>query len=312
MAGSGLLPGLQLGKITPDGAAVVEPQPRHGSELVVATQNLCDITAWWASSTRINDLVVELEGDGVTAKVNTPIVDLLHGKVHSEDDVSIEQQQDALAQEPPGDPHGYLLVVRADDVVLAPRQPFADAGGDYTVDYKTGDITFAQDRTGQTIKVSYSKPQSSTWILKPYPGKKLRIEQAAAQFTTDIVMNGTLKFSVWGYVIAFAPELAQSNGGPYPDTTLIGLLSERYKTIQNFIEEALGAFPGIPAFGGAKRGLASNVYEFPFRYGTTRDLFSSAGMELHVDIENDVPYDGTLANATFYCTVDDDENWPAG
>lgn len=150
--------------------------------------------------------------------------------------------------------------------------------------------------------VSYSYAQTSGFIVAPDTGCYLDIESAEAQFSADAEMNDGINFQILGYIDVFAPQLLDTNGGPYPSGTRIPIKSQKYKTMANLIDEAMGSFPVVPAIGGS-RGTAQAVYGFPFRYGTVRRLLSSAGLQVRACLENDVPFGGERATATFYCVV---------
>jgi hypothetical protein len=213
---------------------------------------------------------------------------MTHGKVLDEEAVAEESDPD----------YKYLVTVTVDNIDKIQRNPFAESGGDYDVNYTTGQVTFFGSQSGKTVKASYNYANGSTWVMKPSSGKQLRIEQAEAQFSGDVVLNDTIKFGAWGLVDVFAPQLVPD---VIPSGTLIELLSTRYQRLDQIIDEALGSYPVIPAIGGSQRGNSTARYGFPFRYGTVRVISSSAGMELRVRLENDIKYGGERATATFYC-----------
>jgi len=279
----------------PDGHPILGTSPRQGSETIFATHDLCDPTSWYGESIRVTGEAMTDTGDGLTWSVAaTNFIDMTHGKVMNEDTYILEVD------------HEYAIKVYVDSVEMEQRAPFADSGGDYTVDYINGTVTFAVDQSGKTVTIDYSKAVGSCFILEPVEGKVLDIESAEAQFSADVVYNDTIIFEVYGYVIAFAPAMAQSNGGPLADFDLISLTQKKYKTLDQIIDEAMGSYPVIPAMGGGIRGGASPRHGFPFRYGTIRRLYHSLGMQLCVRLEGDTAFGGERATATFYCTSKDE------
>jgi hypothetical protein len=102
-----------------------------------------------------------------------------------------------------------------------------------------------------------------------------------------------------------AGDLA-SNGGTIPDLSQIVVALNVYDTLNQIVDEARGAYPQISANGGV-RGNATPREGFPFWYGTVRDLFAAGGMELHVSLENDTPFIGERATASFYCVSKEDK-----
>lgn len=255
--------------------------PRVGKELIAVTHNLSDPTTWYSDSVRVDDEILT-SNDGYTwQSININWIDLVHGKIFDED--SIKKDID----------HHYDVIIKIDNIIAEPREPYATDGGDYIINYKDGYITFLSDQNNKTITASYSYENGSTWYLIPDPGKKICIEEAEAQFSSDVIISNDITFEIWVY-------------NPYDLPNKFMYDSTSYKKITNFIDEALGSFPIIPAIGGIDRGTQNPVYGFPFRYGTVREALSSQGIELRVKIKNDQPFGGEYCTATFYCTVTDE------
>lgn len=291
-------PTVALNSEQADKAVKVAQVGRLGSEVIYATHNFCDPTTWYSTSERITDETLTDSGDGLMFTSSEPIwVDMTHGKVMDEEAVAAEMEPT----------HLYKVVVTVDSgggpVEMTQRAAFAASGGDYTVDYTTGQVTFSSSQSGNTVKASYSAMRDSVWVMRPTPGKVLKIESAEAQFSEDITMNDTIRFGAWGVADAFAPDLVPD---PIPSGTLIELMATRYQKLDQIIDEALGAYPMIPAMGGSARGNQQARYGFPFRYGAVRVLASSALMELRVRLEGDSVYGGERATATFYCASEDE------
>lgn len=271
-----------------DKAIRVAQVGRLGTEVIFATHDFCDKTTWFGDSERVTDEVLVDSGDGYTfTSSHINWIDMTHGKVFDEDVYAAEVD------------HNYSVVIKIDDIIVNQRPPFAISGGDYTVDYENGSITFANLQSGKTVEASYSYENGSTWYMRPLPGKKLSIESAEAQFSVDTIINDTIQFGAFGLVDVFAPQLVDN---PIPSGTLIPIATTRYKTLDQIIDEAIGSFPVIPALGGAVRGNLQARYGFPFRYGSVRVLNSLAGMELRVFLEGHQAFEGERATATFYCS----------
>jgi len=266
-------------KTDEDGNRLQVTEPRQGTELILVTHNFCDPTTWYTESGRVTDEGLSDSGDGLTWESAHPNwIDMTHGKVFDEDSLSTDVA------------HGYSVVVKVDAVTMTPRAPFATSGGDYTVDYKLGKITFAADQSGKTVTADYSYATTSNWRLEPLPGTRIDIESAEAQFSLDVGMNSAIMFDIYAY-----------NPMDLPNKVLIAQTA--YKKMSNIIDEAQGGYPVIKACGGSIRGLQNDIYGFPFRYGTVRKVLSSYGIELRVHVSDDIPFDGEHATATFYCTV---------
>jgi len=267
---------------------------RQGNETNWASHKFTDATSWYGTSIRVTEETLTDSGDGLTFESgHSPWVDMTHGKVWDEESLCEDV------------PHGYAVTVTVDAVEKTPRKPFAPSGGDYTVDYTTGKVTFAASQAGKTVKASYSYVVDSIWVLKPYVGYALDVEQAELQFSQDMVMKGAIVMAYFGSADHFAP-------GYFPPGTIIELGRQTYNKVHQLIDEAIGSFPVIGApVGGTSRGMQSPVYGFPFKYGAVRRLWSKWGMEVRIWVEDydgnkNVPFEGEHATGTFYCVSRDE------
>lgn len=272
-----------------DGTGKLVLGSRLGKEVIYATHNLCDPTTWYSESVRVTSKALT-DNAGVWESGDPNWIDMTHGKVFDEEGICEDQ-----AIFDPGNPHCYVVVVTVDAVPKTERAAFALSGGDYTVDYATGKVTpVLEDWTGKAVLASYSKAGTSEWVLTPTPGRGLQIEKAEVQFASNLDFNGSFRMTVYGYAAIFAPQLG------LPAGTRIPIESTMYKTIDQIIDEAVEAYPLIPALGGA-RGFTSPRQIFQFHYASARTAWSSLGMQIRVSIDGDQPYGGERATATFYC-----------
>lgn len=264
--------------MTSDGKPIYSAWPTEGTRKTFITGNWCDPTTWHQKAVRVVDEVADCSNPGtntVYAVDHVNLIDIYHGKITQEDFL-----QDA-------DSHSYRVVVKVDDVVKTERDPHVGSGGDYTVNYATGVITFASDRGNSVVKVTYHYANGSEYIIKPDAGKKLKIKTAEVQFTKDIGITDSVKFQL--YVA----------GNPYGNPVV-------YKTLMDYINEANGAYPEIAAMGTGWRGIPQNVVTFPWNYQAVTELKSSIGMEIRIKLEHEAPFTGTAATATFYCLSEDE------
>lgn len=278
-----------LGPSNPgDQVPLVATGPREGSEVIYATHNFCNKTTWYEGSVRVSDEVLTDSGDGLKwGSAHTFWIDMVHGRVMDED---------ALRQDIS---HGYLVVVTVDGVAKTQREAYEEDGGDFSVNYATGEVTFFASQSGKTVLTTYSYASSSEWILRPEAGKDLDLEMSEAQFSADIEMTDTLRFAIRGWAAVFAPEAVAAQ--QLQPTDLVELGVDRYLRFHQLADNALGSYPVVPALGGSSRGAAQAVYGFPFRYGTLRRLHSEYGMELRITLEHDRVFGGEYGTATFYC-----------
>jgi hypothetical protein len=277
-----------------DQLPLISSEPRIGTEVIYATHNYCDPTTWFGDSVRVEDEAATDDGDGLSwSLANGMLIDLTHGKIFDEDAYILDQQ---IANQ--GSPHGYAVVVHVNGVLKTQRAAFAPSGGDYTVAYGDGKIVFAASQAGNTVLVSYSYENGSTFYIVPDVDTDVDIEKAKAAWSANFVMNDSVQFQVWGYAAVFAPQLG------LPEGTKIPIQTTTYKTLAQLTAEASGFVPSaIPAAGGTVRGLAQPQHVVEFRYGTIRRLLSAYGIELRVKLEDDMPMGGDFTVATFYCVV---------
>lgn len=297
-------------KLDSSSRPVVVTEPRSGDDTVYTTHDFCDKCTWFGESVRVVDKTIT-SGDGGTTwdTGDGYIIDMISGRV--QDDDGLVEEQKLLN---PSDPHGYQVVVKIDGVLKTMREPFEASGGDYEVLWEAGQIRFFTPVTTGTVTASYSKAAGSTFFLKPLPDKILSIERAKTDFSENIVMLDGVEYSVWGYVWYFAKEYAEANSLPLD--MKIPLYTTKYKRMKQIQNEAEGSHPVLEFYGSTTeeralsqvefrrtaRGLSSKVQSIYFRYSTTRDLNSLAGLELRVKTSHDRPLGGDLATLTFYCT----------
>jgi hypothetical protein len=265
-----------------DGVPLNAEAMRTGSELILPTHNFCDPTTWYTESVRVENVALTDSGDGLTwTSAHPNWIDLTHGRIFDET---------ALC----GDvTHGYAIIVKSDGATLTERAPFSTSGGDYTVDYASGSVTFASSQAGKDVRAWYSRANGSMFALVPLNGRRVDIEKVKAQFSIDVEMNDSVVFEVWAY-------------NPYDLPNKVKVDETIYKTLENFIEESFDLDPVVPVVGGALRGVTSPIHTFKFAYRTIRSVRSSQGVELRVKLGSDTPFGGTRGTATFFCTVHDD------
>lgn len=272
-----------------EGFLRVSPEPRNGSLLNLISHNFCDPCTWFSTSVPVEDEALTPDANRrIFSSVNQHWIDLQHGRVSDEDDVA----------------SGYPVTVKIDGAVQTERPPFQDEGGDFWVDYEEGRVHFNEPvAEGAAVTASFHRANGSQWKLEPTSGKCLKIVGCEAQFSLDIIVNDTIVFEIFGYVEVFAPHLCTTYDppGPYPPGTQIPIQTVRYKTMYDFVNEANGSYPTIPAIGGPSRGIRTGILELPWRYQAVKMLRSSMGMKVEVYLQNGKPCDGALGTLIFLC-----------
>lgn len=287
----------------PDGIPVFANAPRDGSEWVVGTHNFCDPCSWFGDSIRVANETLTDSGDGLTftsAHVNW--IDMVSGRMHNDDVwVQIQQMMD------PADPHGYQVVVKVDGTEQTMRAPFATSGGDYEVNWDDGTVTFFSSKSGSVVTASYSYATTNTFYLRPMPGKRLAIEDAEADISSDVHMCDPIAYSAWH----FDPETM----------AYVCDMEAKYKRAGQIITEARGCYPEFTAIGASdeekqiedirefrrvSRGMKYNRQAIPFQYATVKWLRSAWMQEVRVYTASGDSLVGETVTMTFYCSESDE------
>lgn len=272
--------------IDDDGNMSQVPQPRPGTKFNVITHNWCDKTTWYQESVQSADETLTDSGNGLTFNsAHTFWIDMKHGKITDEDNIAASAGK-------------WLSTVTVNNVAKT-ESPAGTTSGDYQIDYRAGTLTFNASQTGNTVKASYWYAMSGAFTFKPLPGKKIKLLSVEVQFSKDLYLKDTLVFTPRGYAGVFAPQYVPVPFGP---SDLIPLQApNKYKRIWDFINEANGTYPVVPATGGPGwRGMTQDVITFPWNYVTRTDLYAQYGMEIRISMENNIEQGGELATATFY------------
>lgn len=258
-----------------DGNLIVSTFPADGLKRNEISMNWCDRTTWWSSAEHVTGEVATTSDPErkVWDLVHQNVIDTYHAKITGEEMLYI-----------------YRVAVSVGGVQKSEQDPHYGTGGDYTINYAEGTITFlASVPVGSDPVVSYYYENGSTWVMTPSSGEVWKLKGAECQFSEDVIIQDSLIYEVWAY-------------NPYdlPNKILVAS-PDYYKSIYDYLNDANKAYPVIPALGGPGwRGTtkATNVFSWDFQ--TTTDLVSSYGMELRVRLEHEQEFGGTFATGTFY------------
>lgn len=276
-----------------DGAPLLTARKPDGPKITFITPNWCDKTTWYQGSVLIQNEIASDDGyHFVYSLAHQNLIDTYHGKITFEDDLL------------DNDGYSFRVTVLSNGVVKAEQDPHYGTGGDYTIDYVNGKITFLQSQGNNEIKVSYHYANLCNFTVFPRVGYKLLINKIEIQLSEDMAMNDSLVFQPYGYVDAFAPQLMNA---PYniPSGTKIPLGNPLiYKTINDLLNDSNRSYPSYPALGSSNwRGLEKPAYIFIWDYEVGATILSSrAGMEIRVKLEHNEKCGGAFATAAFYCT----------
>jgi hypothetical protein len=290
---------IETERMTSDGIPILASKKPDAPKLTFISPNWCDRTTWHSSSVYIEDEAAVDSGDHLTYQLDHEnVVDVYHGKITFEDSL-----RDA-------DVRSYRVTVKVNGVSKTERDPHVGSGGDFSVDYAAGTVTFFSAlEVTDVVTVTYHYANGSSYVIAPTSGKKLLIEKVEVQFSDDIVMGDTFVFQAYGLVEVFAPKLIEP---PYniPAGTKIPLGDPlKYKTMGDLLNDSNHAYPAYPALGTSNwRGLQRPAYVFAWDYdvGATL-LYASYGMEIRVSLEHESVCGGSFATVTFYCTSESEE-----
>ena len=134
-----------------NGAARVAVAPLEGPTVNYVSPNLCDPCVWADGSIRMTNIALVDSGDGLTWTSGTPHwIDMVTGRVSDDDGVRAEE-----AGRTPGH-HGWSVAVTVDGVAKTAREYGEPDGGEYTIDYELGAITFFASQATKDVRATFS------------------------------------------------------------------------------------------------------------------------------------------------------------
>jgi hypothetical protein len=286
---------------TADGLPRLAVEKGAGPAINFFSHNWCDKTTWYTKSVYVADETATDSGDHTSYTLaHQFVIDSYHGKVTQEDFLKDSSNR------------SYRVTVKVNGTTKTEVDPHFDAlnqtVGDYRINYAAGTVTFvnaltANDVVTATYHYSPTTAGNSMFIVAPLPTKTLIVNLAECNFSEDFEMKDTVLYTPVGYVDVFAPQLLQANGGPFAPGTKIPLASAfTYKTVQDFLNDSMRAYPGYPPIGGSSwRGMPKTSYVFDWDYIRGKTFYSQYGMEIQCTLQHDEPFGGTFATAAFYC-----------
>jgi hypothetical protein len=290
------------GPITTSGRPQIGIYPTEGDFVNIITHDWCDPTTWYGQSVYVVDEVAQNSGDNLTYTLaHQNIIDTFHGKLNMEDYLS-----DANG-------NSYRVTVTVNGVQKTEVDPH-DGVGDFTVDYKAGKVTFNSAlSSSDVVKVTYHYENGSMFTVKPKSGKVLYLKKVKVLFTENIEITDTIRFTPYGPVDNFAPQLVNN---PYPSGTMIPLSNGTvYKTMVNYLAEVSRNFDKVQDLGGGVGNWRASPVKttlLEWDYPALQAIKSSLGMEIRMLLDHDTPYTGGLSGkpahgiACFECFVEDE------
>jgi len=271
----------------------MEKSDAQGKDLF--SHNWCDKTTWTEDAARIVSEALSDSGDRtIYTCAHQNVIDTYHGKI-TQEDAALDAQGNS-----------YRVEVKVNGVVKTEQDPHYGSGGDYVINYPSGIVTFqTQQPVGADVRMTYHYARSSVFTIKPPAGHKLTIDMAEVQFSDDVDITDTIIFDTYGLVEVFAPQLVPS---VLPSGTLIKIDTFKYKTMNDYQNAAIKAYPKYPPLGGSSwRGQQKGVHVFDWDYLKSKKITDIAGMEVKIYLEHDEPFGGAYATATFYCGLEPED-----
>ena len=272
--------------------AVETTRSRRGERAYLFSPDWCRKETWW------NDAIQAAQhvdtGDAVETAFQLP-----HGENGTADTRILNLNNGLISQEmflaPSGGiPSDFLVKVTVDAEDKVERRDYEDTGGDFTVDYVTGVVTFLAapaDQAAITVDYYYVPADAQgTWLIGPQANKLLVVDFVEIQVSKDVVMNDTLVQQ------QFKGASPQYPGG-------INLEYRRFGTILDF---TFGAHPEYPPLGGADRGTQQPTIHLRFDYLTGEVLRSSETDYIKVWLKYGQEFGGERCAITAYATQDDE------
>jgi hypothetical protein len=329
-----------------DGNQLVSAQPSAGTEKYLYTPNLCDKLSWYGGATQIQAHAMTNTGDNTTFQTNGNAhlewIDLKHGRMFKEDQILAAQPDLAVKVEVQYAGAGPWVEVSENSWGQSDNDYSVDyAAGTVTFNSALagGDLVRASfwkantslfvvgPSAGKRLKLMYVEVQYTTDIAMaadlifgifgnvevfapelwdgytppgPYPaGTKIPLVEERYKRMQDFYQESTGPFPV-------IPD----HGGDYVLTEVTGTanietkLNEGYEIIS--ISKGASDWEALMKVRSGDRAMKHPLVTIPFNYLAYRDLRSSYGMELRIQVDGDQEISGEFASVTFYCLTEDE------
>lgn len=301
--------------------------------------NFCDRSTWFHDSLAAQDEFTVVDNPRSTFQLshgtessspdaeNEAIIDLSHGKVGDENDITDPQGRyramgHGYVSPSPTDPFcywgdyqggvkgdlsGYVPVVTVDGVEAIERAFDKDtSSGDYEIDYTTGLLTFYEPiDVGKVVAVDYYYADSTCAarvLVEPSPGTTYAIEKVEIQTTADVVPTSDMVSTV---LISTNVYRAQGLVFFPPDEHVQARRPTVLKTMQDVHNWAHVVHPEGPAHAvGRPRGLQSPIRVHEVKYLSEIPVYGDFGAKLYFTLGENKPFEGTWASIVVYGITD--------
>jgi hypothetical protein len=286
---------LPVDKRSSDGKLKVAIEKPTNSKYTFITHNFCDPTTWYSTSQRVVNASIVDSGDHKNYTLpHQNIIDTCHGKIVRE-----QLLQDSLGG-------NYRLEVFVDGVKKTEQDPHYASGGDYTVNYTTGIITFINAlQISNVVTATYWRMIDSSFIIEgPDDDRNIIVNSIKSLFSEDIQMTDSFEYQVMVLADLARPDLVSANIVP-AGTYLPGAPAIIYNTIADFLIDANEFLPKYPAISSVTwRGIPCAIYAISWDYLAGDEIpCVQYKAKLVVRMTHNTPFTGSYAACSFYCTL---------
>lgn len=271
-----------------DGKPRVAIEKVTDSKVTIFTHNFCDKTTWYTKSVKITETPTD-SGNHTTYNLSHQnVIDLTHFKITKEERI--------LAP----DTGTYQPIVTVDNVVKEEQDSHYMSGGDYTINYTTGVLTFLTPLTElNVVSITYYYATTSEFYIQ-HDHTDININAVEVQISDDIILTDSLMYTPVGLADTYAPELVP---GVLPSGSWIQVgLPTIWNSVLDIINESNCSYPPYEAIGGiGNRGLQCKTFIFSFDYTAAEAVPCSLDIAIEVKTKHHEKLDGTYGIATFYC-----------
>jgi len=246
---------------------------KEGNRITKISHDFCDKTTWWQNAVKVLGEILTDSGDHTTYEfANDSIID--GGEISDRDFI---YKNNLLDIKQKIGVRIYFNKVYVNDVLKTPVM-------DYSMNCSDGTVTFVSAlEPSDIVKADYYYATTATFRVVPPSGKKWRLYRTEIQFSKDVIMK------------SFTFQIRLMNGAMVYDES-------SYFNIKDMLNHCNLCYH-IPACAG----LTKDVIILPWDYESTIDLKSSLGMDLVVDVEDNLPVTNCeIATITFYMFEEND------
>lgn len=286
--------------VNADNVPIVELNLRRSTpgyiNFTVVTHDFSDRTTWYQKSLQVTNETLTDSGIGLLFNsANAHWINMKSPKL-TVDYKKVLEQDGSLST-----PSLRYLSIKSNGTLLS-------EGSDYTVDYPTGNVTFANTQAGNTITASYwhnnGVAHCSEFLFTPPPNTQYRVEHIEAQFSRNAVFNDVVQVEIWAGAVTISPDQSTYSVNLAGYGGFIGALYDagygqsrtQYRNMNDLINFCNNQYPTIPACGS----LTQDVMVFPFLYIVHPVVTAKQGVVVRLCTLNDIEIGAEICTVCLY------------